>query len=91
MIQWAEKGRPISTAISVRLSDEMKERLDSLATIVGRSRNHVILDALQRYLDEEAWQLEEIRAGLAEADAGDFAIPEEVEAAFTRYRRESAS
>ena len=81
----------MSTAISVRLSDEMKERLDSLAAIVGRSRNHVIVDALQRYLDEEAWQLEEIRAGLAEAEAGVFATPEEVEAVFTRYRRASAS
>jgi predicted transcriptional regulator len=81
----------MSTAISVRLSDEMKERLDSLAAIIGRSRNHVIVDALQRYLDEEAWQLEEIRAGLAEADAGVFATPEEVEAVFMRYRRESAS
>jgi predicted transcriptional regulator len=81
----------MSTALSVRLSDEMKERLNSLAAIVGRSRHHVILDALQRYLDEEAWQREEIRAGLGEADAGALATPEEVEAVFTRYRRESAS
>jgi predicted transcriptional regulator len=80
----------MSTAISVCLSDAMKERLDGLAATVGRSRNHAIVAALQRYLDKGAWQLEEIRAGLAEADAGVFATPEEVEAVFTRYRRKSA-
>ena len=69
----------------------MKERLDSLAAIVGRSSNQVIVDALQWYLGEEAWQLQEIRSGLAEADTGIFATPEEVEAVFTRYRRESTS
>jgi hypothetical protein len=34
----------------------------------GRSRNHIISEALQRYLEQEAWQLEELRAGLAAAD-----------------------
>lgn len=77
-----------TTAISIRLSAEMRQRLDDLAGIVGRSRNHVIVDALQRYLEEEAWQLEEIRAGMAEADANDFATPDEVEAVFARHRRQ---
>jgi predicted transcriptional regulator len=40
----------MSTAICVRLSDEMKERLDSLAALVGRSRNHVIVDHTRRTL-----------------------------------------
>lgn len=77
-----------TTAISIRLSEEMRQQLDGLAGIVGRSRNHVIVDALQRYLQDEAWQLEEIRAGIAEADAGDFATPDEVAAVFTHPSRQ---
>ena len=78
----------VTTAISIRLNEEMRQRLDGLAEIVGRSRNHVIVDALQRYLEDEAWQLEEIRAGMDEADAGDFATPDEVEAVFARHVRQ---
>lgn len=77
-----------STAISIRLSAEMRQRLDGLAGIVGHSRNRVIVDALRRYLEDEAWQLEEIHAGIAEADAGDFATPDEVEAVFARHPRQ---
>jgi predicted transcriptional regulator len=38
------------------------------------------VDALREYLAREAWQIEEIQKALKEADAGDFATPEEVNA-----------
>lgn len=34
----------------------------------------------------QAWQVEEIKRGLAEADAGDFASDEEVEKVFAKWR-----
>jgi predicted transcriptional regulator len=50
------------------------------------ARDAIATEALQAYLDVQAWQLDEIRKGLAEAAAGDFASPEEVEAMFRKYR-----
>ncbi|MGZ7459646.1 CopG family ribbon-helix-helix protein [Pseudomonas sp. Ma2-10] len=36
--------------------------------------------ALREYLAREAWQIEDIQKALKDADAGDFATPEEVKA-----------
>ncbi|HZS86311.1 MAG TPA: ribbon-helix-helix protein, CopG family [Chloroflexota bacterium] len=57
---------------SIRLSEETKERIDSLARAIGRPRNYVIAEAIERYLEEESWQIAEIQAGVEEdnADAG---------------------
>jgi RHH-type rel operon transcriptional repressor/antitoxin RelB len=35
----------------------------------------------------ETWQIEEIKRGLAEADAGEFATAAEVEATFEKWQR----
>jgi predicted transcriptional regulator len=37
--------------------------------------------------DQERWQVEEIKKGIAEADAGDFATDEEVQQTFRRLTR----
>jgi len=77
---------PDHASVTLDLSDEDSERLARLAAETGRSANAIATEALHAYLDVQTWQLEEIRKGLAEADAGDFASPEEVEAMFRKYR-----
>jgi predicted transcriptional regulator len=57
--------------IIVRVPDETRERLDALAQSRGRSLNFVMNEAVKRYLDEEAWLVDEIRAAVQEADASD--------------------
>ncbi|EWY40827.1 hypothetical protein N825_33395 [Skermanella stibiiresistens SB22] len=42
-------------------------------------------EAVSGYLDHERWKAEHIREALREADAGDFASDDEVEATFNRY------
>lgn len=70
-----------ATSINVRVSDEARLRqLDALAEATGRSRNLLINEALQRYLDDESWQLAKIEEGLRQADAGEFYTTEEVAA-----------
>jgi len=70
-----------ATSINVRVSDERRLRqLDALAEATGRSRNHLVNEALKRYLDEESWQLAKIEEGLRQADAGEFSTTEEVSA-----------
>ncbi len=74
------------SSVTLNLSDEDRERLARLAAETGRSEGTIAAEALHAYLDVQSWQLQEIRKGLAEADAGDFASPEEVEAMFRKYR-----
>lgn len=77
--------------LSVRFDDETKlEALDKLAASMDRSRNWIVNRAIERYIAEQAWQIAEIEAGLAEADRGEFASEEEVEAVFAAFGGKSA-
>jgi predicted transcriptional regulator len=66
--------------MSLRLPDEIADTLAHLAKATGRSKSFLAVDALREYLAREAWQIEEIQKALKEADASDFATPEEVKA-----------
>jgi len=71
-----------TTTLTIRVPLETKERLGALAEATGRSKAYLALEAVDHYLDVEAWQIAEIQQGLREADAGEFASDEEVEATF---------
>jgi RHH-type rel operon transcriptional repressor/antitoxin RelB len=43
--------------------------------------------ALEAFVESETWQIEEIKRGLTEADAGEFATDAEVEATFEKWHR----
>jgi len=73
------------SVMSLRLPDEMADTLASLAKATGRSKSFLAIDALRDYLAREAWQIAEIQRALEEADAGDFATDEEVEATFRKW------
>jgi predicted transcriptional regulator len=76
----------MSASVTIRLDQEDKlEALDRLASAMDRSRNWVINRALDLYIAEQAWQVEEIQKAIAEADRGEFATDEEVTAAFARF------
>jgi predicted transcriptional regulator len=47
----------------------------------------ILNDAIDAYLQVQQWQLEHIKEGLRQADAGEFARDEEVAAAFARWRQ----
>ncbi len=65
-------------AVTVRLSEEMIEQLDELAGAMDRTRTWLVADALQQYLAAERQWLEDIRAGIAEAERGEVIPHEEV-------------
>ncbi|NWD46862.1 CopG family ribbon-helix-helix protein [Pseudomonas gingeri] len=73
------------SVMSLRLPDEMAETLANLAKATGRSKSFLAIDALRDYLAREAWQIAEIQRAIEEADAGDFATDEEVEASFRKW------
>ena len=59
-----------STTLSVRMPKKAKERLEALARSMGRSTNYVARQAIDAFVDENAWQVEEIRKAVEKADQG---------------------
>jgi predicted transcriptional regulator len=60
-------------AFTVRVKDDVADKLDQLAEKMDRSRSYLTAQAIEDFIEREAWQLAEIEAGLAEADRGEFA------------------
>ena len=71
--------------ISLRLPSELKERMATYARLTGRSSSHVAMEALHEYLAWRTPQIEDLRAAVQAADAGEFASDDEVRAVFARY------
>jgi predicted transcriptional regulator len=65
---------------TVRISPEKQRQLDALAQVLDRSRNWVVSDAIDQYLDVQAWQIAQIQCGVAEADRSELVPHEEVSA-----------
>lgn len=70
---------------SVRIDDELSERLSRLAEATGRSKAWYMREALEAYLAQEEWLVDAALEGVREADAGRFATVEEVKATFGRW------
>ena len=56
---------------TVRLDNEVLERIDGLAKSMSRSRAWVIKEAIHHYLDYEEWFFQSVREGLEAAERGD--------------------
>jgi RHH-type transcriptional regulator, rel operon repressor / antitoxin RelB len=80
-------GMAGKNVLTVCVSAELKDRLDAVADAIDRPRSWVVNRALEAFVESEAWQIEEIKRGLAEADAGEFASEAEVEVIFEKWRR----
>lgn len=74
-----------SRTINVRLPADLHQQLEELAQATARTKSFVTLEALTSYLAEQSWQVQDIKAGLAQAEQGDFASEEEVAAVFARH------
>jgi predicted transcriptional regulator len=73
--------------ISFRLESDKVSALDELADSLDRDRTYLLAEAVQAYLDTQQWQLEQIRAGIADADAGKVLDHRRVKARAARWRR----
>jgi predicted transcriptional regulator len=68
-----------STTITVRLEEEVRDRLDQLAESTQRSKSFLASEAIRQFVENNEWQIAETRAALKEADAGDFASDRDVQ------------
>ena len=76
--------------LSLRVPQAIVEQLGLLADATGKSRNFIAVQAMQDFIEREAWQVAEIQQAIKEADAGDFATDEEVQAVFNKWGRKNA-
>ena len=73
-------------SVTARIPVADKERLDRLAMATGRTRGFLISRAIQDYLANQAWQIEEIKKAVEEANAGELATEEETRVFFARWK-----
>jgi RHH-type transcriptional regulator, rel operon repressor / antitoxin RelB len=75
--------------ITLRLDSELRKKLDHLARAQRRSRSFVAAEAIREYVAVNAWQIEEIKKGLEEADRGDFATEDQVRRTLKKWTSRS--
>ena len=73
------------TAFTIRVPDEVGERLNQIAQKLDRSRSYMAAQAIEDFVSREEWQLAEIEAGIAEADRGEFASDDDVARVVGKY------
>jgi RHH-type rel operon transcriptional repressor/antitoxin RelB len=68
----------MSTTMTVRPEDDVKDRFDVLAEATQRSKSFLAAQAIRAYVENNEWQIGQIQAALKEADADDFAADKDV-------------
>jgi predicted transcriptional regulator len=63
--------------ISVRMPEELMNRLDRLAKSLERSRSYLAAQAIEEYVSIQEWQVKAIQEGIEDARAGRM-VPHEV-------------
>jgi predicted transcriptional regulator len=72
--------------MTVRLEEDVKDRLDLLAEATQRSKSFLAAEAIREFVENNEWQIAEINAALKEADAGEFASDKEVAALSKKWK-----
>ena len=70
---------------TVRMDDLLMQRVDGIAKSLHRPRAWIIAQALERFVSYEEWYIQEVRAGLDEAERGEVATEVEVASSFKKW------
>ncbi|MCK5668167.1 MAG: CopG family ribbon-helix-helix protein [Gammaproteobacteria bacterium] len=73
-------------AFTIRSDSNKVKKLDQLANKLDRSRNYLVNQAIEQYLDINAWQIQQIKQGIKAADEGRFVDDAEMERVFNKYK-----
>lgn len=74
-----------TTTMTVRIPQSMRNDFEALAKATGRNRNTLAQEALRRFLDAERRQIAVIERRIEEADAGAFAIDEDMRRVYATF------
>jgi RHH-type rel operon transcriptional repressor/antitoxin RelB len=75
----------LEKTLNVRLPASTFAGLAKLTEATGRTKSFLAVEALEAYISQQSWQIAEVRAGIAEADRGEFATDAEMKALFAEY------
>jgi RHH-type transcriptional regulator, rel operon repressor / antitoxin RelB len=75
----------LEKTLNIRLPEATHVRLTQLTKSTGRTKSFLAVEALNAYLDQQAWQIAEVTQGMLEANRGEFASDEEMSAIFAKY------
>ncbi len=73
--------------ISFRIEPDKLDALDSLADMLDRDRTYLLNEAVTAFLEVQQWQIEQIKKGLEQADAGELTPHKKVKEMAARWRR----
>lgn len=71
--------------MTVCLPADLANQLEKLTLATGRNESAITIAALREYVEAEAWQIQDIEQGIAEADRGEFATANEINSFFAKY------
>ena len=61
-----------TVTLSTRVPREFRDEVDTLAAALGRDRAWIVEQAVRQYVEAERQFLDDVHAGLAEIDRGDY-------------------
>ncbi|MGY8813545.1 MAG: CopG family ribbon-helix-helix protein [Gammaproteobacteria bacterium] len=73
-------------AFTIRSESTKVKKLDQLANKLDRSRNYLVNQAIEQYLDINTWQIQQIKQGIKAADEGRFVDDAEMQRIFNKYK-----
>ena len=73
--------------LSFRIDSDKASALDALAAALERDRSYLLNEAVTAYLDVHQWHIEQIKAGVRQADAGKLVDHAEVRKTMAGRRR----
>ena len=73
--------------ISFRLDARKVSTLDALAESLDRDRSYLLNEAVTAYLDVQQWHIDQIKAGIRQADAGKLIDHADIRKTFGKRRR----
>ena len=59
-------------SFSLRLPEDVKNKLELVADTTGRTKSFIAIEAINNYCDTQSWQISAIQKGLKQADEGKF-------------------
>ena len=74
-----------TSTVSARLDPNTLKKLDNLSKATQRSKSFLVAEAVQKYIDDQEWQIQAIEEGIKEADKGQFASDKEVRKFFSKW------
>ena len=75
----------MTRSTSIRMDEDKLSRLDALAQTMGQSRGKALNAAVDQYIEYHEWFLAAVDKGIADADQGRMAAPEQVRATLAKW------